>query len=143
MAIRGILLIVNKGLRTQAIVIIYLLAVQYILGMAANMFVKFPETGTEGQMWTAAWSQLPSALHIILGLGLFIGAVVLAIRSARAKNQGWIRASGFGLLFIFLAVFGGSRFIPTQNDLYSFLMALSFLGAFISYSLGIYWDARK
>jgi heme A synthase len=118
------------------------LVLEYLLGMFTNLFVEFPEDAKEGEAWNFAWSQPVLALHIILGLLLFIGATALAIRSYKARDKVWIRSSGLGLLFIFLAAFGGSSFIPSQKDLYSYLMAISFILAVFSYGWGIYQSKK-
>ena len=129
---------IKNPLALHALGLIIGLVLEYLLGMTTNLYVHFPEGVQGGAAWEFAWSQIPLALHIILGLLLFVGAVALAIRSTRSRNKVWIRASGLGLLAIFLSAFGGSSFIPTQKDYYSFLMSISFLVALLSYFWGIY-----
>jgi hypothetical protein len=125
------------GLRTHAGFMIGGLVIQYTLGMLTNLFVKFPDSGQEGQMWEFAWSQLPTAAHIITGSLLFIGAVVLVIRAARQGSRSWILSSAVGLAAIVSAIYGGVRFIPSQVDAYSLLMALSAIVAILAYGWGL------
>ena len=127
-----------RSLRINSIALIIMLILQYILGMIINMYVSFPDTKVAGQLWEFAWSQIPIAAHIILAILILIGAIVLCIRSARNKNRTWFRASGFGLLFVFIAGFSGAQFIATQNDALSFVMSLSFIFAIGSYVWGLY-----
>ncbi len=121
---------------------IVLLGAQYILGMLSNLFVQFPETGTETQMFEFARTQLPEIAHILLGLVLFVLAVILWIRAIRARSRLWTVAGGIGLVAILTAVVSGARFIPTQNDLYSLVMSLAFIVALLAYVWGLVATAR-
>ncbi len=127
-----------RRLRSQGWEMIFALAVQYILGMITNLFVQFPDTTVEGQLWEFAWTQVSEAAHIILGLLLSIGAVMLLIRSINYKNRTWTIAASVGLAGILTAIYGGVRFIPTQNDLYSLVMSIAFIVALLAYGWGVY-----
>lgn len=125
-------------LKPHALVILVLLILQYLLGMATNLFVQFPQNQHEGQLWEFAWKQLPLASHIILGVLLVIGSLVLLIRSILQKNRRWIISSAVGFLAILIAGMAGSLFIPSQMAVYSFVMALCFIIAVLAYCIGIY-----
>jgi hypothetical protein len=127
----------DKRVRKQAIWTIGFLVLQYALGIATNLYVKFPDGVKEGQAWEFAWKQVLLAAHIILGILLFVGAVALAVRAYRNKDKVWIRASGVYLLAIFLAGFAGSSFVSKQIEVYSLIMALSFIAAILSLVWGI------
>lgn len=127
----------RRSLRNSGVAMIVLLGVQYILGMVSNLFVQFPEAGTENQMFEFARTQLPEISHIILGLLLFVFALVFWIRAIRARFRAWTVAAGIGLLAILIAVYSGARFIPTQDDLYSLLMSLAFILALLAYVWGL------
>ncbi len=129
---------VQRGLRVHGILMILLLAVQYILGMINNFFVNFPQSGQPETMWRYAASQASEISHIFLGLLLFVSAVILVIRAIRARNRSWIIASTIGLIGIMSAIYGGVTFIPSQNDQLSFVMAVAFMVAFLAYSWGVY-----
>ncbi len=133
---------IQKGFKTQGVIMIAFLIVQYILGMITNLFVQFPESATDGQLWVFAWSQISEASHIILGLLLFVGALVFLIRAIRAKDRNWIIASAIGLAGIVSAIYGGVSFIPSQVDRYSLLMSIAFLVAFVGYGWGLYSSKR-
>jgi len=122
----------------QGTILIASLVVQYALGMYVNLFVPFPEAGTEGQLWEFAWSQPALATHIVLAILIFIGAVVLCIRAYLSRDSAWILPSFIGLLGVLIAGADGAQFIPTQSDLFSYLMALGFLIAALSYAWGLY-----
>ncbi len=128
----------QRALRTHGILMVVLLAVQYILGMINNFFVAFPQSDQAEVMWRYAASQASEIAHIILGLSLFISAVILVIRAIRAKNRDWTIASIIGLTGIMSAIYGGVTFIPSQNDQLSFVMAVAFIVALLAYGWGIY-----
>jgi hypothetical protein len=124
-----------RGLRIQTAVLIGALIVQYAFGMYVNLYVSFPDTAaTEGQLWEFAWSQPALATHIVLAILILLGAIVLCVRAARAKNPTWIWCSLIGLLAILAAGASGASFIPSQLNLYSYAMSLAFLIAFLAYA---------
>jgi len=125
-------------LKIQSHVLLGFLIVQYILGITINLFVQFPDTKSETVLWEFAKSQTAVMLHIILGGLLLIGACVFMVRAARSKNKQWIISASVGLFAILVAVITGAKFVPTQEDMFSFIMALAFIVALIAYSWGIY-----
>ena len=125
-------------LKRQATGMLIGLAIQYFLGMAINMYIQFPDSATEGQLWEFAWKQPAVAAHIVLAILLFIGTVTLAIRAQKSQSFAWKVPAWIGFLAVLLAGFSGSRFIPTQSDPYSYLMAVCFLIAFFSYGWGLF-----
>lgn len=128
----------QNGLRNNAIFMIGLLVIQYVLGMATNMFVQFPDTDQAGQLWDFVRSQFLTMSHIVVGTLLLVGAIVFVIRAARIHHRSWIASSVVGLIAILAAIFGGTQFITTQIDAYSLLMALAAIIAFLSYGWGLY-----
>lgn len=129
-------------LRIQAHAILGALILQYLLGMFANMFVSFPDTTNEVTLWEFAKGQWPVMTHIILGALLVIGGIVFLIRAIRRKDKQWIIAASVGLFGVLAAGIAGARFIPTQQDVYSYIMAVAFILAFLAYGWGIY-KAKK
>jgi len=129
---------IKKTLKVHTLVIIGMLVLQYLLGIATNLFVTFPESGTEGQFWKFAWSQGVLAAHIILGILLMLGSLVLFVRAIAYKNKGWIVVSLIGFIAIFAAGLAGALFIPSQKDWYSMVMSISFIVALLTYFWGFY-----
>lgn len=125
-------------LKIQSHVMLGMLTLQYLFGMVVNLFIQFPSNASEKVLWQFAVKQLPLTVHMILGGLLVIGGIVLLIRAVRKKNKNWIWASSIGLFSLLVASFSGSQFIPTQQDSYSFIMAITFIAVFISYGWGIY-----
>jgi uncharacterized membrane protein YhaH (DUF805 family) len=128
------------SLRYQSIGLICALVVQYALGMYVNLYVPFPEGIVGNQLWEFAWSQPALAAHIILAILIFLGSIALCIRAARTRNRTWIWSAFIGLLAIFGAGASGASFIPSQNDIYSYSMALGFIVAIASYGRGVFAD---
>ncbi|MDE2213430.1 MAG: hypothetical protein KGJ34_02790 [Patescibacteria group bacterium] len=128
----------NRLLRIQSMVLIGALIVQYALGMWVNLYVSFPQSATEGQLWEFAWSQVPLASHIILAFLILIGAIVLCVRSFYYRLRVWKISSTIGLIAILLAGGSGATFIPSQTALYSYSMSLWFLVALFSFGWGLY-----
>jgi peptidoglycan/LPS O-acetylase OafA/YrhL len=127
-----------KTLKIQSYFMLAFLAVQYILGMFANLYVQFPIDKPESQLWTFTWSQFSTATHTIIGLLLLIGAVVFLVRSIRTKSKFWIITAIVGLLAMVIAVVCGSLFVSTQLAFFSYIMSLCFLIGAAAYGLTAY-----
>lgn len=129
-------------LKIQSYFILGFLILQYLLGMFANLFVQFPDTTNEKMLWEFSKNQWPVMTHMIITLLLVIGGIVLLIRTIRKKDKQWIIATSVGLFALLLATAAGVQFIPTQQDVYSYIMAIAFMLAFTSYGWGLY-KAKK
>ncbi|MDR3573702.1 MAG: hypothetical protein P4L50_07565 [Anaerolineaceae bacterium] len=130
-------------LRVHGMTLILGLIVQYILGMFTNLYVVFPKTSIPGQLWEFAWSQASEASHIILGILLFIGTLVLFIRALVYKNRTWTIAAGGALAGVLVAIYGGVSFIPTQMDPYSLLMSVAFIVSLLALLWGFYTSKEQ
>lgn len=128
----------DNPLDKQGFGLIIGLSLQYILGITITIFVKFPENLSKGQSWIFAWKQIPLAIHIILGIFLLLGSIVLFIRAIKVSQKKWIVASTVGLAAILASILSGASFIERQSDTYSYIMALSFIIALLAYIWGLY-----
>lgn len=128
----------QKSLRGHAYGMIAVLVLIYLLGMFSALFVTFPEHAQRQQLWAFALHQMPLAGHIILGFLLLLGTIALLIRSIVMKDKKWIISSAIATIAVIVGVGAGSSFITTQSNGLSFLMATSFIVAFLSYGWGIY-----
>jgi hypothetical protein len=70
---------------------------------------------------------------MVLGLVLFLGAIVLVVRSYKLTAPEWKRGSAVALVAILLAAASGSGFISSQKEALSFSMATFFIIALVSY----------
>lgn len=130
-------------LKIQSYFILGFLVLQFLFGMFANLFVQFPNTRNEGVLWKFAGQQVSVAAHMFIALLLLIGGIVLLIRVIRKKDKQWIIAASVGLFALIIATFAGVQFIPTQQNVYSYIMAIAFLIAFVSYGWGLYLYKEK
>ncbi len=128
----------STKLKKQGLGMIIGLTIQYLLGMITNIFVKFPENQQSDQLWEFARKQIPVVLHSIIGLLLLIGSLALLIQAIRYKNKRWTSTASIALIGVIAAGVGGAIFIPTQNNIYSFIMAVGFLVPLLAYIWGIY-----
>lgn len=128
----------QANLRGHAIGMVALLVIQYLLGIAAALFVHFPESGNDVVFWEFARTQTLVVLHILVAALILIGTIALWVRAIIYKNKLWQIVAGLSLMAVIVAVLGGAKFIPSQSDSYSFIMAVGFIAAFISYGWGIY-----
>ncbi len=119
------------------------LVVQYLLGMANNLFVTFPHTTDTVKLWIYAWTHVTEALHIILGIIFLVGAPVVLMRAIRAQHRIWVTASAVGLAGIIIAFVSGVLFVITQADPYSLVMSYGFLLSFVAYGWGLYSAKKK
>lgn len=124
-------------LKKLGVWMIGVLIIQYVLGMTSNLFVSFPTDGNPGLFWQFAWHQIPTALHIIVGTLLFVFSIVILVIAMKQKVKRWITAGIIGIISIFVAAFAGAQFVSTQSNVFSYVMSLFFIIAFISYSLAI------
>ncbi|MEM0113197.1 MAG: hypothetical protein QW253_01180 [Metallosphaera sp.] len=95
----------------------------FIAGVAALLYDKFPIA--------ASWQSFILSAHIsFVMLTAFFG---LALYAATAKeNRRGLRLLGLlNVIFIAIAALGGLLFYGTLNYAFSYLMALSFLGAYV------------
>jgi hypothetical protein len=128
----------SPKLRRHALGLLGLLAVQYGLGMLSNLYVGFPENNTEWQQWQYAEGQLLIVSHIVVGIALLLGLIVLWARAARAGDKTWKIAAGLGTGSVVLAIITGSKFISTQAEGFSLAMSIFFIAAVASLGWGIY-----
>lgn len=77
------------------------------------------------------------AIHIILGFGLLIFALVIVLAAIKKKIKAWILPAWCGLISILLAAASGALFVDQQKDIYSFFMSVFFITAVVSYVWGI------
>ena len=136
----------NKGeekaqsFRSQAFGMVIFLLVEFIFGMYTTLYVHFPEKASVKESWMFSSKQMILNIHMMLGLLIVIGALVFFISAIVAKQSLWIVSTTVAIIGILLAVLGGVVFIPTQTDLYSFLMSIGFTLSVAAYGWGLYLD---
>ncbi len=137
-------------LRTLTLIILLLLAAQFLVGMVVNLFVVVPANhpGTKapeyfsgvvtGVLWVLGHGTLWLLIHAIIGLSLFLASLIVLGLSIASRRRAWIISSIFGLLGIVAAGFNGASFLNYSENFSSLLMSIGFLVAVIPYTIGIY-----
>lgn len=140
----------TRRARLLVVVLLCLLAAQFMLGMTANLYARIPQTlpGVRGNFDTrvggaARWALLHGPpeikLHVAVGLAIGICAITLAILAVRARK---LSSAFFALLGLAATasagIFGAAFLAYRQDDTYSLLMSAGFLGALFSYWIGLY-----
>jgi hypothetical protein len=127
------------------LIMIAALLAQFVLGMAANLFVTIPAhypgaspknyfVGAGHSVdWVITSGLLPLAAHVILGILLIVAGFVLIVLAASSGHRGVLIASILGALFILGAAFNGASFLNFNDDLSSMIMARLFAAALACY----------
>ena len=128
-----------RTIRVLAVLLVALLAVQYLLGMLTNFYVNLDDVhvsggsladvidtalayaSTAGGTLGAHW--LNASMLLVLSVGLVALGIVRKIRWL------WVHALII-VVMIMAGAFGGAAFVGYHNDAFSLLMALAFLVAF-------------
>jgi hypothetical protein len=99
-----------------------MLIIEFILGMIYNLYGTMP-TATKS---IGLFSSPVLALHVIVGILLFIAAVMLLVRAIGARHRLTIGLSALGLVGIVAAGFAGLGFTSKGAAGASLGMALAF-----------------
>jgi hypothetical protein len=122
--------------------------------MTANFYAQIPHAlpGVQGNFDTrlgsaGRWALLHGPpeikLHVVVGLAIGACAITLAVLAIRSRDWPWAVFALLGLLMAASAgIFGAAFLAYRQNDTYSLLMSVGFLGALFSYWPGLYLSRR-
>jgi heme A synthase len=116
-------------LRMASLGAVVMLILQFILGMIYNLYGTAPTSKKS----IGLFSSPVIALHVILGILLFIVAVVLLVRAIQARHKLSIWMTAVGLVAILAAGFAGLGFSGNGANGASLGMALAFAVALASY----------
>ena len=121
-------------LRLSSLGTVIMLIVQFILGVIYNLYGTAP-TSTKS---IGLFSSPDLALHVILGILLFIAALGQLIRTITVRHPLSIWLSAVGLLAILGAGFAGLGFTGSGANGASLGMSLAFAVALASYVLLVF-----
>jgi hypothetical protein len=137
-------------LRRFAIILLWIYAAEFVLGMTLNLFVTLPDThaGTSGSGYysqsvaSLLWALEGGGgvvlfLHALLGVLILIASLVLFIRSFGSVDRSWRWPSGVTLLFTFAALTNGLSFLDFGLDRSSAIMAGCWLVAIGALAFGL------
>src|SRR5260370_23963062 len=114
------------------------LIVQFLLGMAVNLFVKIPtdHPGANppeyfgGVVTSVSWAILHGVLwltlHSVWGLVLVLAALGTLVQAIRLGSGGRITVAALGFVGVLGAGFNGGSFLNYHQDFSSMLMAGGF-----------------
>jgi hypothetical protein len=108
-------------------VILGLLILQFVLGMLANLYQELPDTDREVVLKQFGYI----SVHGLVALMLLVFGGWLVYLTKRSGRSMRLPVAGLGAMLV--AFVCGLAFVSTGNDLWSLLMAITFLGAFINY----------
>jgi hypothetical protein len=127
------------------------LVLQFMLGMATNLFVQIPTNHPganppeyfSGVAQSVTWAILhgPSiwlVLHAVLGLLIVLSAFGLLFRTFRTRNRLAITTSVIGALAVLGAGFNGGSYLNYHQDFSSMIMATFFAIAVTAYLVGLF-----
>ncbi len=118
-------------------VIVALLVIQFLLGVLASMYAEIPDGHPEEVFHQFGLI----TLHMINGTLLLILGAVFVYQAV--KHRAYKREAINGLGAMLAAYVFGELFVFTQNDLMSFFMAGSFIGALLPYARVMYLTQPK
>jgi hypothetical protein len=144
----------TSRLAARAVVMSYLLVVQFFAGMVTNLYVTIPGrhpgsdardyfTGAADSVgWALTRGDVWLAGHAALGLALAVGALELVFHAVRSRQGMWIWVSVAGAAFVIGAGFNGASFLVFGRDYSSLIMAGLFGLSLVSYLTGLFLDRR-
>ncbi|HKV59557.1 MAG TPA: hypothetical protein VJO32_14785 [Ktedonobacteraceae bacterium] len=139
-----------RALRIFTLIILLLLAAQFLVGMLVNLFVVVPSSHpgahpseyfsgvVTGVLWVLGNGTLWLRLHAIIGFALLLSSLILIGLAIASRRRAWIITSIVGLLGIVAAGFNGASFLNYGENFSSLLMSVGFLVAVIPYMIGVY-----
>jgi hypothetical protein len=132
-----------------------LLLIQYLLGMAVNLYVvlpgRHPGAGagnylaglTSGLAWVIPDGPAWAAAHAALGLALVVAAFAAIAMTGRQASRAATGTSVLGALAIVGAGFNGMSFLNYGHDFSSMIMAGLWALALACYITGLFLAARR
>jgi hypothetical protein len=114
--------------------ILGLLILQFLLGMLANLYAEIPANNPEEVFRQFGYIMF----HVLNGVLLVILGAVFLYQAL--KRHAFKREAIGGLVALVVAFACGEVFVFTQNDIWSLLMALAFIGALMSYARVVFTE---
>lgn len=127
----------DRTAKITAMLVLGVMAVQFVLGMDINLFVHLPGTGYSvgmGGMMGVMTDSPALMVHMMLGILLAILGLVAVLTAATTGRAGVVISSAAGAVGIVVAGLGGIRFLMYgQGNVASFVMAVGFLVALLAF----------
>ena len=144
----------HRRMRDQFLGNFIFLIIQFLLGVAVNLFVTIPRdhpganppeyfTGVaQGVTWAILHGHVLLILHATFGLLLVLNSAALLVRAIRMRARDLITVTAFGAFGVLAAGFNGGSFLNYNEDFSSMLMASFFAVAVVAYAVGLYVTGR-
>jgi hypothetical protein len=144
----------RERMRNQFLGTLIFLIIQFLVGMAVNLFVKIPldhpganppeyfSGVAQSVTWAILHGHVLLILHASLGLILVLNGVGLLIAAITMRARDLITVTAFGAFGILAAGFNGGSYLNYHEDFSSMLMATFFAVAVVSYAVGLFVTGR-
>ena len=144
----------REQMRNQFLGTLIFLIVQFLLGMAVNLFVTIstnhpganaPEYFggvVQSVTWAILHGHVLLQVHAVLGLLLVLNALGLLIAAIRTRARDLVWVTSLGLFGVLAAGFNGGSFLNYNQDFSSMIMATFFAWAVVSYAVGLFVTGR-
>jgi hypothetical protein len=144
----------REQMRNQFLGTLIFLIIQFLLGMAVNLFVTIPTNHpganppeyfggvAQSVTWAILHGHVLLQVHAVLGLLLVVNAFGLLVAAIRTRARDLIWITSLGLFGVLAAGFNGGSFLNYNQDFSSMIMASFFAWAVIAYSVGIFLTGR-
>jgi hypothetical protein len=146
----------TRQLRQAYLTTLITLVVQFMLGMATNLFVQIPTNHPganrpeyfSGVVQSVTWTILHSrsiwlVLHAVLGLLIVLSSFGLLFQTVATRNRLAITTSVVGALAVLAAGFNGGSYLNYHQDFSSMLMATFFAIGITTYAVGLWGLPRQ
>jgi hypothetical protein len=142
----------QKAFRTTLGFALGMLIVQFLLGMAVNLFVKIPANhpGANppeyfgGVVTSVTWAILHGGIWLTLhgawGLVLVLGAIGTLVQAIRLGGGSRISLAALGFIGVVGAGFNGGSFLNYNEDFSSMLMSVGFALAMSAYIAALFGE---
>ncbi|MGC8488196.1 MAG: hypothetical protein ACP5QO_08250 [Clostridia bacterium] len=138
----------GRSLRGHTLALLFLLVMEFLIGMWVNLFVKIPPhhpgvspsyfAGVAGGVpWALLHGPLVLQLHVALGLILGLMGIAHLVRLIRDLGAGRLWWSVVGLLGLSSAAGNGASFLNYGHNFSSMLMSVGFALALVGYGMSI------
>lgn len=140
----------EAGFRQTLAFALGMLIIQFLLGMAVNLFVTIPgnHPGANppeyfgGVVTSVTWAILRGGLwltlHAVWGLLIVLGALATMVQAIRIGGGARITFAVLGFIGVLAAGFNGGSFLNYHEDFSSMLMAVGFALGLTSYVVLLY-----
>jgi len=114
---------------TGITVIMVLLFIQFILGMYVNLYVSFPPLNSITNAGPHGFppNYIVVMLHMMLGFLILMVSFIMLLLSIKIRNSKLVLSSSVSFVFVIIAGISGFLFLFNEANLYSLIMAISFM----------------